>query len=137
MSLQLIFCGVLAFALWASTAGTAAERHALECPAQAPAAWIGVHGALVGVSVLSARRGETIDETAPPDLVPDDQRTRNGILHSVWRMNSDGPDWLFSVWCRYAGTGQVLKLDAPKVRRCEYTTSAAHPERPPQAMVCD
>ena len=110
---------------------------ALQCPATAPAEWNGGRGALNGVQVLSAKRGETIDETAPPDLVPDQQRTQSGVLHSTWRMNADGPDWVFSVWCHYAGTERVLKLEAPAVRRCEYTTPAAHPDRSPQAMKCD
>jgi len=92
---------------------------------------------LSGVQVLSAKPGDTIDETAPPDLVPNQQRTRAGTLHSVWRMNSDGPDWQFFVWCHYAGTKRVLKLDAPNVKQCEHTAPAAHPDRPPQAMVCD
>ena len=126
------FAGMLLLAGPAWAAG-----HALECPARAPAAWGGTPGVLNAVQVVSARRDETIDDTAPPDLIPDEQRTRGGILHSVWRMNSDGPDWLFYVWCHYAGSNRVLKLDAPGVKRCEYTTSAAHPDRPPQAMVCD
>jgi hypothetical protein len=114
-----------------------AAAHVLECPATAPTEWDVRPGVLNAVQVLSARQGEAIDETAPPDLVPDTQSTRNGILHSAWKMNSDGPEWLFYVWCRYAGTPRVLKLDAPRVQRCEYTTSAAHPDRPPQQMVCD
>jgi hypothetical protein len=114
-----------------------AAAHALECPAKAPADWHASPGVLNGVQVLSAKRGETIDESAPPDLVPDQQRTQAGVLHSAWQMNSDGPDWLFFVWCHYAGATRVLKLDAPGVKRCEYTTSAAHPERPQQQMVCD
>jgi hypothetical protein len=114
-----------------------AAGHALECPTTAPADWGATHGALNAVQVLSAKRGEVIDEKAPPDLVPDAQRTQAGILHSVWKMNADGPDWLFQVWCHYAGTNRILKLDAPGVKRCEYTTSAAHPDRPPQQLVCD
>ena len=114
-----------------------AAGHALECPARAPADWHASPGVLIGVQVLSAKRGETIDENAPPDLVPDDQRTQGGMLHSSWKMNSEGPDWLYSVWCHYAGTPRVLRLDAPDVKRCEYTTPAAHPDRPPQQMVCD
>ncbi len=109
----------------------------VECPTRAPAEWGGARGLLVGVQVLSARRNEAIDEAAPPDLVPDEQQTRGGVLHQQWQMNSDGPDWLFYVWCRYDGTGRVLKLDAPGVTRCERTLPAAHPDRPPQQMVCD
>jgi hypothetical protein len=116
---------------------TQAAAHVLECPARAPAEWGNSPGALTSVQVLSAKRGEQIDEAAPPDLVPDDQRTRNGVLHSIWRMNADGPDWLFYVWCRYGGTNRILKLDAPGVKQCEYTTPAAHPDRSPQQMVCD
>ena len=113
----------------------AAQR--LECPAQAPAEWGTPRGPLIGVQVLSAKHNEVIDEAAPPDLVPDQQRTTAGVLHSIWRMNSDGPDWLFFVWCRYAGSSRILKLDAPGVKQCEYTTSAAHPDHPPQQMVCN
>ena len=127
-----------AFAIILLFAGEArAAGHALDCPANAPAEWGASRGLLNAVQVVSAKRGEIIDETAPPDLIPDEQHTQGGILHSVWRMNSDGADWLFQVWCHYAGTKRVLKLDAPGVKRCEYTTSAAHPDRPPQQMVCD
>lgn len=114
-----------------------AWAHGLECPAHAPADWHASPGALNGVQVLSAKQGEKIDDQSPPTLVPDDQATRNGVLHSVWQMNGEGPDWQFFVWCRYAGSDRVLKLAAPRVKRCEYTTPAAHPDRPPQAMVCD
>ncbi len=131
-------CAFLPYVVLLLLAGPAsAAGHALECPARAPAEWGGSPGLLNAVQVLSAQRGEAIDETAPPYLVPDEQHTRSGILHSVWRMNSDGPDWLFFVWCQYAGTPRVLKLAAPGVARCEYTTSAAHQDRPPQQMVCD
>jgi hypothetical protein len=126
------FTIVLLFAGKAWAAG-----HALECPARAPADWGGSHGSLTAVQVVSAKRGKTIDETAPPDLVPDEQRTQGGILHSIWQMNSYGPEWLFYVWCHYAGTSRVLRLEAPGVKRCEYSTPAAHPDRPPQQMVCD
>jgi hypothetical protein len=114
-----------------------AAGHAIECPARAPSDWGGSPGLLAGVQVVSAKRGEKIDDAAPPDLVPDGQRTQSGILHSIWRMNSDGPEWLFQVWCHYAGTPRVLKVDAPGVKRCEYLTPAAHPDRPPQQMACD
>jgi hypothetical protein len=112
-------------------------RHALECPARAPSEWGDLPGRLTGVQVVSAKRGEKIDDQAPPDLVPDEQHTRSAVLHSIWRMNSDGPDWLFQVWCHYAGTPMVLKLDAAGVKRCEHSTPAAHPDRPPQTLVCD
>jgi hypothetical protein len=128
----------IAFAILLLFTGEAsAAGHALECPARALAEWGGSPGLLNAVQVVSAKRGETIDDAAPPDLVPDAQHTSSGILHSQWRMNSDGPDWLFYVWCHYAGTSRVLKLAAPGVTRCEYTTSAAHTDRPPQQMVCD
>ena len=58
--------------------------HGLECPARAPADWHASSGVLDGVQVLSARQGEKIDDRSPPTLVPDDQSTRNGVLHSVW-----------------------------------------------------
>ena len=132
MPRAVLLAGGMLFAAHAQAAAAA-----LACPATAPAEWGAKPGVLNAVQVLSARRGEVIDEAAPPDLIPDAQSTRGGILHSIWKMNSDGPEWLFSVWCHYAGTQRVLKLDAPGVRRCEYTTSAAHPDRPPQTMVCD
>jgi hypothetical protein len=111
--------------------------HGLECPAHAPADWGASAGVLNGVQVLSAKQGEKIDDQFPPTLAPDDQSTRNGILHSVWQMNGDEPDWQFFVWCHYAGSKRLLKLAAPGVKRCEYTTPAAHPDRPPQTMRCD
>jgi hypothetical protein len=129
---------VSAFTLAVLCAGNArGVGHALECPASAPAEWGATPGTLNTVQVISAKRDEAIDETAPPDLVPDDQRTQGGILHSVWKMNSEGPNWVFQVWCHYAGTKRMLKLDASAVKRCEYTTSSAYPDRPPQQMVCD
>jgi hypothetical protein len=127
----------VALALLSSVTAPAAAAPHLECPPQAPAEWDGSPGKLIGVQVLSARHGETIDDAAPPDLVPDAQRTAAGVLHSTWRMNADGPDWQFFVWCHYAGSNRILKLDAPGVKRCEYTTSATHPDRPPQQMVCN
>ncbi|HET6194833.1 MAG TPA: STY0301 family protein [Acetobacteraceae bacterium] len=124
-------------ALAAGGAAAADSRHRLECPPQAPAEWGGARGSLVGVDVLSARRGEAIDESAPPSLVPDAQQSRAGTLHQTWRMNADGPEWVFHVWCRYAGSTRVLKLAASGVRQCERVLSAAHPDRPPQQMFCD
>ena len=107
-------------------ATTLASAHALQCP----------EGPLVGVDVLSAKHGEAIDEASPPSLVPDEQTTRAGIVHQVWRMNGEGPEWDYFVWCRYQ-PAKLVKLPAPKVKRCERTFSASHPERPPQQMVCD
>ena len=92
---------------------------------------------MIGVQVLSAKRGEAIDEAAPPDLVPDQQTIHSGTLHQIWQMNAEGPDWVYFVWCRYVGSGRILKLEAANVKRCERTLSAAHPDRPPQQMVCD
>ena len=106
---------------------TAASAHTLECPA----------GPLVGVQVLSAKHGEAIDEASPPDLVPDNQTTRAGVIHQVWRMNAEGPGWDYFVWCRYQGAARVVKLAAPGVQRCERTLPAAHTDQPPQSMVCD
>lgn len=115
----------------------AQTRYRLECPLEAPAEWGGPRGQLVGVQVLSAKRGEVIDETAPPDLIPNRQTTHAGVVRQTWRMNADGPDWLYYVWCRYAGTDRVLRLAAPNVKRCERTFQSAHPDRPAQRMVCD
>jgi len=121
----------------AAAPSVAAPGHVLECPARAPAEWGDARGALVGVDVLSTRRGEAIDDAAPPSLVPDSQVIRAGTLHQSWRMNQDGPDWQYHVWCRYSGTTRVLKLAAPGVRQCERLLPAAHPDRPPQQMFCD
>ncbi len=119
--------GAMAASLLLLATNALAAGHALECPA----------GPLVGVDVLSTKHGEPIDEAFPPTLVPDDQITRAGLLHQVWRMNGDGPDWEYFVWCRYQGAAQVVKLAAPGTKRCERTLPAAHPDRPPQTMVCD
>jgi hypothetical protein len=54
-------------------------------------------GALAGVEVLSARRGEKIDPAVPPSLMPDTNEVQGGMLHQVWQMNADGPDWVFYV----------------------------------------
>ena len=115
----------------------AQARHRLECPSQAPAEWGKPRGKLIGVQVLSAKRGETIDEAAPPDLIPDRQWSRGGVLHQTWQMNGDGPDWEYFVWCHYTGTERVMKLAAPDVKMCQRQLPAAHPDRPPQRMVCD
>src|SRR4051794_8142388 len=113
---SVLFLAVAASVMQAGSLSAQQAASRVQCPAVAPTEWGGKRGVLNGVQVISAKRGETIDETAPPDLVPDEQRTRSGILHSVWRMNSDGPEWLFQVWCHYAGTPRVLKLDAPVVK---------------------
>jgi hypothetical protein len=123
--------------LIALTLAGPAWAHRLECPAHAPPDWGASAGVLDGVQVLSAKQGEKIDENFPPTLAPDDQSTRNSMLHSVWQMNGEGPDWQFFVWCHYAGTTRLLKLDAPGVKRCESSAPAAHPDRPPQTMGCD
>lgn len=108
-------------------ATTLAGAHTLQCP----------DGPLAGVDVLSAKHGEAIDEAYPPTLVPDEQTTRAGVVHQVWRMNGEGPDWDYFVWCRYQQPDRLVKLPAPKVTRCERTFPATHPDRPPQQMVCD
>lgn len=128
---------VTAAVLPLATQAAHASPSRLECPPQAPVEWPGIHGPLTGVQVLSAKRGEPINEAAPPDLVPDRQMTRAGSIHQLWQMNSAGPDWLYYVWCHYAGSDRILKLAALGVKQCQRTMPAAHPDRPPQQMVCD
>jgi hypothetical protein len=94
-------------------------------------------GALVGVEVLSAPRGEKIDPAAPPSLMPDTNEVRGGKLHQVWRMNADGPDWVFYVDCHYAGAARVLRLDAGGVGRCERILPPPPNEGGPQSLTCD
>lgn len=126
----------------AEAAEDAAPRHKLECPAVAPAVW-GLAGAkLAGVEVLSAPRGEKIDETAPPSLMPDGQSLAAGTLRQEWRMNEDGPGWVFFVDCHYRGSERVLRLDAAGVKRCQrtiahFSPSAGESAGSEQAMVCD
>ena len=88
-----VLAGFLVCVLLSATGQTTEASPAIECPA----------GPLVGVQVLSAQHGEAIDESAPPDLIPDEQFARGGTLHQVWKMNSDGPGWDFFVWCTYPG----------------------------------
>jgi hypothetical protein len=91
----------------------------------------------VGVEVLSAPRGGKIDDTAPPSLMPDANEVRDGMLHQVWRMNADGPDWVYYVDCHYAGTTRVLRLDAGHVARCERILPAPPKVDLPQSLTCD
>ena len=99
------------------------QGHALECPARAPDDWKLPNAPLSGVEVLSSREGEAIDETAPPSLVPDEQSIQSGTLHQSWKMNADGPEWIFFVDCHYKGTDRILRLDARTVTRCDRTIS--------------
>ncbi len=109
----------------------------LSCPAQAPDGWGPARGALAWVEVLAAPRGAKIDDTTPPSLVPDANEVRDGMLHQVWRMNADGPDWVYYVDCHYAGTTRVLRLDAGRVARCERILPASSKANGPQSLTCD
>jgi hypothetical protein len=132
---------LLAAALVA-TAAKAAPAHKLECPARAPAEW-GIAGAtLSGVQILSQPKGEKIDETAPPSLMPDDTKISGGTLRQYWTMNAAGPDWDFFVDCRYAGTERLLRLDANGVKRCDrmithYRNSGDPDPRSVDSLRCD
>ena len=105
---------------WTVAAQTA-SRHKIECPAMAPADW-GLSGAkLSGVQILSQPKGQRIDETAPPSLVPDRSTVSGGTLHQVWTMNGDGPGWDFFVDCHYTGTTRLLRIPGDGVKRCDRT----------------
>jgi hypothetical protein len=96
-----------------------------------------VRGALNGVEILAAPRGEKIDEAAPPSLMPDSNKVHDGMLHQVWRMNAEGPDWMYYVDCHYAGTARLLRLDAGHVTRCERVLPPPPNESGKQSLICD
>jgi hypothetical protein len=134
-----MFC--LAALPWAQTA-QAAPPHKIDCPAAAPADW-GVGGAaLSGVEILSQPKGEPIDETAPPSLMPDQTKISGGTLRQSWTMNEDGPGFDFFVDCHYAGTKRLLRIKATGVKRCDrmithYRSSGAPDPRSVDSLHCD
>ena len=123
-------------------AAQAAPAHKIACPATAPAAW-GLAGAkLSGVEILSQPKGETIDETAPPSLVPDDTKISGGTLRQFWTMNASGPGWESFVDCHYAGTKRLLRINANAVKRCDrtithYRESGEPDPRSVDSLACD
>ena len=118
-------------------AAQAAPTHKIECPATAPAQW-GMAGAkLSGVQILSQPKGEKIDETAPPSLVPDETKIVGGTLRQYWTMNNDGPDWDFFVDCQYAGTDRVLRIKADAVKRCDRRVTRFRPSGDPDPQSVD
>lgn len=121
-----------------SSPGAHAARepvHKLSCPARAPAAWR-QGGVLSGVDILSAPRGERIDDKAPPSLVPDHQAQSGNVLRQTWIMNADGPGWAYYVDCHYTHSSRILRLDAGGTTRCERRLEAARPDGP-QTLTCD
>jgi hypothetical protein len=119
----------------------AAPAHKLACPATAPAEW-GGGGKLSGVQILSQPKGEKIDETATPSLMPDRTDISAGTLRQYWTMNEAGPGWDFFVDCRYADTGRFLRLDANTVKRCDrtithYRRSGDPDPRAIDSLACD
>jgi len=132
--------GTLAFVVAALAVASPASAGAdprLSCPAHAPDGWGPVRGPLAGVEVLAAPRGAKIDNAAPPSLVPDVNEVRDGILHQAWRMNAEGPNWVYYVDCHFAGTTRVLRLDAGSVARCERVLPAPPKVDLPQSLTCD
>jgi hypothetical protein len=108
--------------LLAGSTRAAPAAHKLECPATAPADW-GVPAArLDQVDVLSMKPGENVDEKAPPALMPDKQSVRSGVLHQTWELRAMAAGGeVQQLWCRYAGSGRILKLPAQRLQRCEQT----------------
>ena len=117
------FVALIALVFMGDPACAEAQDYTLECPAHAPKDWGLPNAPLSGVEVLSAPKGQAIDETAPPSLVPDETSIRSGTLHQSWQMNADGPGWVFFVDCHYKGTDRILRLDAKNVTRCDRTIS--------------
>ncbi len=119
-----------------------ASAHAIDCPATAPASW-GVGAAkLAGVEILSQPKGEKIDETAPPSLMPDETKIAAGTLRQYWTMNDAGAGWDFFVDCHYAGTTRVLRIEADRVKRCDraimhYRKSGDPDPRSVDSLSCD
>jgi hypothetical protein len=129
-------------ALVSQADGAMAQIHKLECPAVAPAEWQVPNAPLSGVEVLSTPDDQPIDETAPPSLVPDEENLRSGTLRQSWRMNADGPGWVYFVDCLYRGTERRLRLKADLVSRCDrsishFTKRSGETERSVQRMSCD
>lgn len=125
-----------------AAAPTAPTGHKLECPASAPADWGLTHARLNQVDILSFRPGDTIDEKAPPTLMPDRDSIRSGTLHQVWELNATAGDGeVQQLWCRYSGSDRILKLPEAKLQRCEqtitrYSANGVNP-RSQRAAFCD
>lgn len=142
MQSRSIVVATLCFGLLAGTAYAAPAGHRLECPTSPPADWGLPAARLNQVDVLSFKRGESIDEKAPPSLMPDKQSVRSGVLHQVWElseMTSGGE--VQQLWCRYAGSERILKLPETGLHRCEQTIthySATRMDPRSQRMIfCD
>ena len=132
---------LLPLAALLASGAQAAPAHKLECPATAPAEW-GAGGKLSQVQILSQPKGEKIDETATPSLVPDKTTVSGGTLRQYWTMNEAGPGWDYFVDCRYDGTERFLRLEANAVKRCDrmithYRSSGAADPRAIDSLHCD
>jgi hypothetical protein len=133
---------VLAIAEIAAGPSANAQQHHVECPAQAPAEWGLTKAApLDQVAVLSQPAGTSIDDHAPPSLVPDRGFVRGSIWHNIWLMG-DEPGWSHFVDCRYRGSQRVLRLKADGLKRCEqtarpYSAKGGVADNAVQAMKCD
>ncbi len=77
-----------------------AEPHRLQCPSHAPVEWgLAEPAPLDQVAVLSQPVGQPIDDSAPPDLVPDRGFARGAVWHNIWLMG-DEAGWSHFVDCR-------------------------------------
>jgi hypothetical protein len=118
----------------------APATHKLECPASPPADWGLPTARLNQVDVLSFKPGESIDEKAPPSLMPDKQSLRSGVLYQVWELGAMAGE-VQQLWCRYAGSDRILKLPEVSLHRCEqtitrYSTTRTDP-RSQRTAFCD
>jgi hypothetical protein len=133
---------VLLFALAACIFVPAAQAYLLECPATAPKEWGLPEGAkLEQPAVLSEKKGQPINESAPPSLMPDRGFARGAVWHNVWLMG-DEPGWSHFVDCQYRGSPRILRLPADGLKQCEQTAQPLDAKRgiaphATQTMVCD
>lgn len=106
-----------------------------------PASGLGLRNARLNqVDIVSFKPGESIDEKAPPSLMPDKQSVRSGVLHQVWELSAMAGE-VQQLWCRYAGSDRILKLPEGSLRRCEqtitrYSTTRTDP-RSQRTAFCD
>ncbi len=113
------FSLILAVSVFTAPAYASSPRHQLACPSSAPTSWnLHADARLVRSAVLGARTGVTVNDTAPPYLLPDSSYRRGGGWHNVWLLD-DEPGWLYFVECQYLGSRDVLRLKADGLRQCE------------------
>ncbi len=133
---------VAAAALGSIPAAYADQAHRLACPTEAPTEWgLPKPAPLEQAQLLSQPTGQSIDDRAPPSLVPDRGFAKGNVWHNIWIMG-DEPHWSHFVDCRYRGSNRLLRLKADGLKQCEqtaqpYSAAKGVAHNAVQTMACD